>query len=478
MLPGVTGWRPPRVLMTADAVGGVWTYARDLAEGLSGHGVEVTIAVLGPSAGPERVAALRRLPGVSVVETELPLEWLADGPEEVLGAGRALARLAAETGADLVHLNSPALAADTRYPVPIVAVAHSCVATWWQAVRSGPLPADLAWRAEVTGRGYRAADAVLAPTRAFAEATARAYRLSSLPEVVHNGRRPPRSPARAPAGGPPAYAFTAGRLWDEGKNLALLDRVAARLPFPVLAAGPTTGPNGAAIALRHVRALGLLPEEDLHGRLAGAAAFVSLPRYEPFGLAVLEAAQAGLPLVLSDISTLRELWDGAALFVAAEDEVGAASALGRALAERDLAARLGTAARERAGRYTVETMTAGVLEVYARLVGQGATFAPSARPNARRPGVPSPLVGEGREGARNDTQPLPDDAPSSTLANGGLHCRPERRAVTPPLSNSSPLEARGRVRAAGEIAPCPDRTAPPHPDPLSPGGRETREAAA
>ena len=39
--------------------------------------------------------------------------------------------------------------------------------------------------------------------------------------------------------------------------------------------------------------------------------------YEPFGLAVLEAAQAGCALVLSDIPTFRELWDGAALFVAA-----------------------------------------------------------------------------------------------------------------------------------------------------------------
>lgn len=450
MLPGVIRGRHPRVLMTADAVGGVWTYARGLAEGLSAHGVEVTLAVLGPSAGPERVAALLPMPGVRVIETGLPLEWLADTPAEVTQAGRALARLAAETGADLVHLNSPALAVAAGFGVPLVAVAHSCVATWWQAVRSGPLPADLAWRADLTGRGYRAADAVLAPSRAFAEATARAYRLPAAPRVVHNGRRPPRSPARAPTGTRAPYILTAGRLWDEGKNLALLDRVAARLPLPILAAGPTTGPNGAAISLRHVRALGLLPEEDLAARLAGAAAFVSVPLYEPFGLAVLEAAGAGLPLVLSDIPTLRELWDGAAVFVDPRDEAAVASALERVLADRDLAARLGATSCERAGRYTADGMTAGVLDVYARLLGPG-----------------------GRDG----TQPSPDEAPSSTLANGGLHSCPESPVGAPPLS-SPPRAGRERVRAAREVAPYPDEVAPSHPDPLPAGERNRREAAA
>ncbi len=53
---------------------------------------------------------------------------------------------------------------------------------------------------------------------------------------------------------------------------------------------------------------------------AAATVFASMARYEPFGLAVLEAAQAGMRLVLSDIPTFRELWDGAAIFVG--DEAG------------------------------------------------------------------------------------------------------------------------------------------------------------
>ena len=47
---------PRRVLMTADAVGGVWHYALELARGLSGSDIEVVLAVLGPPLHPSRVS--------------------------------------------------------------------------------------------------------------------------------------------------------------------------------------------------------------------------------------------------------------------------------------------------------------------------------------------------------------------------------------------------------------------------------------
>ena len=177
---------------------------------------------------------------------------------------------------------------------------------------------------------------------------------------------------RAPAPSSPIeaapFAFTAGRLWDEGKNLATLDRVATRLDIPVRAAGPTRGPNGAGIRLDAIEALGSLAPEAVAEMLALQPIFVSLARYEPFGLAVLEAAQAGCALVLSDIATFRELWDGAAIFVAADDEAGAADAIRRLAADSADRARRGEAARSYAARYTVDAMTAGTLGVYRRVL--------------------------------------------------------------------------------------------------------------
>ena len=355
--------RLTKVLMTADAVGGVWTYALDLAAGLQERGVAITLAVLGPAPSDGQRAKAKAVPGLHLIETGLGLDWTAENADQVAEAGRALTALAAELDCDLVHLNNPALAAAARFPCPVIAVCHSCVATWWDAVRGGDLPGDFAWRTDLVRQGYRAADLLLAPSAAFAQATAQAYAPLEQPRVVHNGRASrPRSTTSAGATEP--FVLTAGRLWDEGKNVAALDRVAGRLAAPVLAAGPTVGPNGAAVVLHHAKALGHVPMEALDTLFAARPIFASLAFYEPFGLAVLEAAQAGCPLVLSDIPTFRELWDDAATFVDPRDEDGIARALSRLLADPAEHERLGRAGQERAGRYTVTAMVDGVEKAY------------------------------------------------------------------------------------------------------------------
>ncbi len=346
-----------KLLLTADAVGGVWQYATDLARALQGHGVEVLITLLGPPPSASQREAARDL---RLVETGLPLDWLAETPEEVKAAAEALAALASAAHVDLVQLNAPALAAGARFEVPVVAVSHSCLRTWWEAVMEGPLPDDFAWRAALHGEGLQAAALLVTGTAAFAEATRRAYRLPVAPHVVYNGRAPLALPEIAPHD----FAFTAGRLWDGGKNLATLDRAAAALPIPLYAAGQTIGPNGDEVRLDHARPLGALGEQELARWLAARPVFVSAALYEPFGLAVLEAAAAGCPLVLSDIPTFRELWDGAATFVDPLDHTGFAAAISGIAGDELAHAEWGRKAAERASAYNVQSLAAGMLAVY------------------------------------------------------------------------------------------------------------------
>ena len=358
----------PRLLMTADAVGGVWTYALELARGLSARGFRTTLAVLGPPPAAAAAARAAAVPGLSLRVTDLPLDWLAADAGAVRAAGQAIAVLAKEVGADLVHLNSPALAAGVAFPAAVVGACHSCVATWWDAVRGGPLPPDLAWRADLLARGYAACDALVAPSRAFADATARRYALATTPAAIHNGRDPTAASHPPPADAPPDFVLTAGRLWDAGKNLGVLDRAAAGLALPVLAAGPLDGPEGSRFSPRHLRALGPLDEAALARLLAAAPIYASPALYEPFGLAVLEAAAVGCALVLSDIPSFRELWDNAALFVPAADDRALAAALARLAADPPARARLGALARERSRRYGVAAMAAAMAELYRPLL--------------------------------------------------------------------------------------------------------------
>jgi glycogen(starch) synthase len=350
---------PPRVLVTADAVGGVWTYAVDLALGLARTGVETTLVVVGPSPTADQVAQAHAVPRLTLVDTRLPLDWMATEPAEILEVGAAIRGLARGTGADLVHLNSPALAAGGRFSAPVVGVCHSCLATWWSAVKEGPMPSDFRWRSQSLWQGMLACDALMAPTAAFAQATALTYEVPR-PFVVRNGRRPLALPSRERE----PMVFTSGRLWDEGKDIAVLDEAAALMGALLYAAGPLRAPSGEPVRLGHARALGRLPAEAVADWLARAPVYASAALYEPFGLGVLEAAQAGCALVLSDIPTFRELWNEAAVFVDPGDARGFAAACDTLLADPALAVRLGTQARTRAARYTVQAMTAGVLDVY------------------------------------------------------------------------------------------------------------------
>lgn len=360
---------PLHIVMTVDAVGGVWRYALDLAGALTDLGVRVTLVTLGPALSADQRAEARKVETLELVQTGLPLDWTAKRSAEIEDAAAALATIARWARATLIHLNHPALGV-ADFHAPVVAMAHSCVATWWHAVRGSPLPPDFLWRSEFVRRGYQRAAAVMAPSAAFAHATAATYELSRIPIIVRNGRPAPRRIARRLSFSSP-FAFTAGRLWDEGKNIGALDRAAARLAYPVLAAGPTDGPNGTAAHIEYLRTLGPLSFASVDQWLRRAAVFVSTARYEPFGLSVLEAAQRGCALVLSDIPSFRELWSDAAEFVPADDDSAIAAAIDHILSDEDTRQRLAAAAHARAQRYTLTAMASGTRAIYHELMARG-----------------------------------------------------------------------------------------------------------
>jgi glycosyltransferase involved in cell wall biosynthesis len=359
-----------RILMTADAMGGVWTYALELARGLADADVETTLAVIGPAPSTAQLHDSGLIPGLKLIQTDFPLDWSLDADAtRIEQSAVGLAGLAADIQADVVHLNSPILASGAQFPVPVVGVAHSCLATWWRAVMGdAPLPVEFAWSSKLLRLGYQRCDALVAPTEAFATATAAVHRLAAKPIVVHNGRDlHPRASVTAPAG----TIFTAGRLWDPGKNALTLDRAAAMLTKPIYAAGSLSGPDGQIVRFDHLHALGKLNDDQVAAWLAARPVFVSVSRYEPFGLAVLEAAHAGCALVLSDIPTFRELWQDAACFVPTDDAAAIATALRNLIGQPDLRRRLGKAAATRAAAYSTARMTERMLALYGQVTGTG-----------------------------------------------------------------------------------------------------------
>lgn len=392
MPDGVTAGPPLRILITTDTVGGVWRWSLDLADALAPRGVETVLAVIGPSPFGPRCREAEAIPGLRLVEIGGALDWLAPSAAPVRETAARVAALAVAERVDVVLLSTPALAALARFAVPVIAINHSCLATWWQAVKGDePVPDDFRWRIAMNHAGLVSAEAVLTPSRAFAVATKRAYDLPKLPLAVLNGRVPP-AVAEDRRG---RFVFAAGRFWDEAKGLAVLDAAAADMDAPVIAAGPMLGPDGTRAEARHLRSIGVQAEPAMRRWLGRAPVFVSPATYEPFGLGVLEAAQAGAALVLSDIATFRELWDETALFVPTGDSAAIAVAVNALLDDPVRATRLGAVARRRAGRYTAEVMADRMLAVLTAAVRSRRNFvaARAGLTAARaRSGAPAPTV--------------------------------------------------------------------------------------
>lgn len=354
-----------RVLLTADAVGGVWTYAATLARGLAERGDRCFVAVVGePSA-----AQLSALPPSAEVESATwALEWLPSASEgDVRGATAWLKDLARRWGADVVHLNQFAYGAEPL-GAPVVLVAHSDVFSWFREVRDTEPGRGWASYREWVRAGLRTADVVVAPTCYQSGMLARHYGRAA-DRVIPNGSAPPGEPAQPPSGR--ASLMTAGRAWDEAKGMDTLDRalelLGERAP-PTHLAGSLEGPAGERFEGTRLLPRGTLGRAEMDALYRDAAIYVAMSLYEPFGLAPLEAAGHGCALVLSDIGSFRELWQDAALFVPPGAPEPLADALESLIAEPERMDELAAAARSRAvERYTEARMVDAYRALYGRM---------------------------------------------------------------------------------------------------------------
>lgn len=352
--------RVNHVLMTADTVGGVWTYAVELARALRPHCVFMTLAAIGRGLSADQRQQLDDLANVQVFEGDFALEWMNDPWDEVDAAGEWLLHLEALVQPDIVHLNSYTHGA-LSWNAPVLVVGHSCVFSWFEAVRRQAPPPEWEEYRQRVASGLRAAGGVTAPTFAMLENLRRHYGEFVDLDPIPNARESRQPRARAKE----EIIVTAGRLWDDAKNISALSRVASRISWPIIAAGPREHPEGGTAELAGIQTTGLLQEDKLAALYAQAAIFALPARYEPFGLAALEAGLAGCALVLGDIASLREVWGDAALFIPPDDDDRLQDTLQTLVHSPRLLAEYQQRAQERASEYTPGKMAEMYLEAYA-----------------------------------------------------------------------------------------------------------------
>jgi len=300
--------------VVADVVGGVRTFTGELARELAGRGIEVHLALLGSTAQAE---PLLDLPVASARCRPYALEWMPHPWADVERTADWVAELADEVRADALHMNTFTPVPDLA--VPVLLTVHSCVLSWWRAVRGEDAPPEWGRYRRLAERALGRAQVVIAPTAALLRALRGVYGALPDAQVIPNGT----SLVPTEPGGREPLVITAGRVWDEAKNVAALAAAAPAIRGRVTVIG-----EGSAKGLH---ALGPLPQREVISWLRRSAVFAEPARYEPFGLAALEAARCGCALVLGDIPSLREVWGAAAAYAPPDDPDALAAGVNRLL---------------------------------------------------------------------------------------------------------------------------------------------------
>lgn len=365
-------------LVTADTVGGVWTYVRELVTGLVRRGVQVTLVSLGAIPTAQQVSWMEGLSGLDFRATGFQLEWMQDAPEDIELSSEYLASIVREVKPDVLHLNQYCYGA-LDVDVPRIVVAHSDVVSWWVSVQ-GEQPRDsrwMRWYREIVRLGLESATAVVAPSQWMLDAICSYYGKPAHGSVIYNGRNPNLFNPHITKEG---YVVSVGRLWDGGKQVSLLTQINS--PVQVFIAGSEDHPDSAQHSTKHSRAsrkvyfMGPQSEAQLRHLYARASMYAATSRYEPFGLAPLEAALSRCAIVANDIPSFHEIWGDAAIYFQANDAESLQNSIEQLATDKARCADYGNRAYHRAReQYTGERMVDAYVSLYQSVVAAEAAAA-------------------------------------------------------------------------------------------------------
>ena len=355
-----------------DAAGGVQVHVDDLARQLVARGHDV--AVLAPhdrGPGGRAAGAVLRVPYRGTVAP------IAPSPLAIRRLSRVFARLAP----DVVHVHEPlapstAMWATLASPAPVVATFHAFLDRSRAMELAAPLLRTVARR--------------LAASIAVSEAAA-AFLRRAVPElepvVIPNGvdvaAFEGAEPAALPAGRRIAWIHRLDPQKGFGVALEAFSALVGDVPDARLVVGGEGRDRGLVEGLTEavrsrVTMLGTVAHADVSGILRGSeAAIAPATGQESFGIAVVEAMAAGVPVVASDIAGYREVVrdrrDG--LLVPPGDPAALAAGMRSILQDAGLASRLAEGGRVRARAYAWSTVVARLEEVY----GQASAGPPPVR---------------------------------------------------------------------------------------------------
>jgi glycosyltransferase involved in cell wall biosynthesis len=313
--------------LNAPVPGGTGRYTAELLKALKDTAPDGWTVVSAATAGADRVIRLPRRALVALWERGLPPRL---GP----------------------HVHAPTPLA----PLPGAVVTVHDVVPWTHPETL--TPRGVAWHRKVIAKAATRARALVVPTQAVADQLRHHVHTTVPVHVVPNGVT--RLVGAKPDDLPERYVLAIGTI-EPRKGFDLLVRATGRLRVPLVVIGPQ-GWGNVDLRAPHVTLPGKVSDERLASVLAGATVLAAPSLAEGFGLPVLEAMAAGVPVVHSDDPALVEVAGGAGTVVRRGDLASLTEGLRAVLADPHHTIEPGVT---RASEFTWEKTALGVWGAHA-----------------------------------------------------------------------------------------------------------------
>jgi|GEM_PF-426776 len=354
---------PSRILMTTDTIGGVWTFVIDLCTYLKTFNITIALAAMGTSFTSYQRKELERLKNVIPFESSYKLEWMNSPWCDVDRSINWLEAIADKFKPDIIHLNTFSHGV-MKHKVPMIITAHSDVYSWWQSVKNENPPYLWQKYFDRVSSGLDNADIIAAPSYSMLKALKQSYNTNTDSIVIYNGRTNSRFRKATKRN----FIFSAGRLWDEAKNISLLKEAAQKIKWPVIAAGEND--SASSKKFRNIFFAGKLSPQKISYYLSHASIYALPAKYEPFGLSALEAAFSGCALILGDIPSLKEIWEDNAIYINTNNTEDLASKINFLIDNRDVVEEYSDRAFNHAQNFNLVRMGNNYLSLYNSLYTQ------------------------------------------------------------------------------------------------------------
>lgn len=309
-----------------------------------------------------------------------------DGPDRLPAGRRALAALWQKglppwPSGESVHATTPL--APARRGAPLVAMVHDAV-PWTHPETL--TERGVRWHKAMVARLARNADALITPTEAVADTLrelfpAAAGRIRAVLHGVASLPVPPDAARRRDSLGlPPRYAMTIATLEPRKGLDTVIDSVSSPLVGDValvVVGQPGWGnvnlmdvARRAGLSAERLIATGRLTDADLAAVLDGATLVVVPSRAEGFGMPVLEAMAAGVPVVHTDVPALVEVAGSAGRSVPVGDVPAMTEAIAEVASDADLALVMSDKGHNRAAQFSWRLSAERLWTVHLELVGR------------------------------------------------------------------------------------------------------------